>query len=321
MSVKSWPKEASLSAQQFPSRKIWEQITIKPSWKQLCHLFRRRNGIREWFLKASTTLEESHSNQTRSQELEAADSIAIIKPISSASKTDTRPMLLAKQPKNVPRKSRKIPPQEALKLTTEPSVFALTQLIVGGFQTTRIISLTRLWIGGIKKLSRTTTSSCKQLLLECIPDKATNEVILAMVAFKEQGTELKRRALRANQMQYTVWTMAATKTSSTCELHLSGIQSNKVETECRFTMRFILRPRHLQSVITKSQFRKRWEEDSACLKQRTQIDTIVHPRNCKFSSVGSLDNMSRQKTKEWDGGIADRQISAAHSSLGVGGLR
>jgi len=35
-------------------------------------------------------------------------------------------MLLAKQPKRVPRKSRKIPPQEALKLTTEPSVFALT---------------------------------------------------------------------------------------------------------------------------------------------------------------------------------------------------
>jgi len=128
-----------------------------------------------------------------------------------------------------------------------------------------------------------------------------------MVACKERGTELKHRALRANQMQYTVWTMAATKTSSTCELHLSGIQSNKVEIECRFTMRFILRPRHL-AVTAKSQFRNRWEEDSACLKQRTQINTIVHPRNCKFSSVGSLDNMSRQKTKEWDGGIVDRQI-------------
>jgi len=54
-------------------------------------------------------------------------------PESSASKTEQSPRLLAKPPKNVPLKSRKIPPQAAFKLTTESSVFALTQVMVGGF--------------------------------------------------------------------------------------------------------------------------------------------------------------------------------------------
>jgi len=37
--------------------------------------------------------------------------------------------------------------------------------------------------------------------------------------------------------------------------------------------------------------------------------------------VGSLDNMSSQKTNECDGGIADREIREAHSSLAGGGLK
>jgi len=160
--VTSWPKEAILSAQQFPSRKTWEQITIIPCCKQLCQRFLRRIGMRVVFLKACTALEESHSSHKRFQWLLIANSIARIKPISSASKTDPLPILLAKQPKNVPQKSRKIPPQEALKFATKPSVLAFTQLMVGVFQSTGTISLTRRKVGGTKKLFKTATSKGRQ---------------------------------------------------------------------------------------------------------------------------------------------------------------
>jgi len=86
VSVASWPKVASLSTQQF--------------------LFGRH---------------ENKLPSYRAANSYASDSIAIINPMSSASKADPLPTLLAKHPKKVPRKSRKIPPQEALRLATEPS--------------------------------------------------------------------------------------------------------------------------------------------------------------------------------------------------------
>jgi len=136
----TWPNEASMSAQQSSSRKIWEQITIRPSWKQLCHRFRKQKGLKEGFLKAWSALNESISSHSRFLLFWEEYSIAKIKPISSASKTKTPPRLLAKHPKNVPLKSRKIPPQEALKSIMKPFVLAFTQIMVGAFRTTEMTS-------------------------------------------------------------------------------------------------------------------------------------------------------------------------------------
>ena len=47
----------------------------------------------------------------------------------------------------------------------------------------------------------------------------------------------------------------------------------------------------------------------------------MQPLNCKFSSVGSLDNINRQNIKEWDGGMQGRQIAVAQSRFGGAGLR
>ena len=54
----------------------------------------KKIGITEGFLKACTTLDESHSIHNRVHCLLTANSMAKIKPISSASKTDTCPTLL-----------------------------------------------------------------------------------------------------------------------------------------------------------------------------------------------------------------------------------
>jgi len=43
---------------------MWEQITVIPRWKQLCHRLRKQKGIVEEFLKASTALVESLSIQS-----------------------------------------------------------------------------------------------------------------------------------------------------------------------------------------------------------------------------------------------------------------
>jgi len=77
---------------------------------------------------------------------------------------------------------------------------------------------------------------------------------------------------------------------------------------------------HFQMIVANSQWRNRWDEVFASRKQRTQTDTKVQPRSLRFSSVGSLDNIKRQKTNECDGGMQERQITASQSSLARGGL-
>jgi len=94
---------------------------------------------------------------------------------------------------------------------TEPSLFALIQLMVGGFQKTVIISFLRLWEGGIKKFCKITTSDGKQLPVELDPDKVTMADILDIVAWIETLLELKEIEFLANQMEWTVCTMLKRK--------------------------------------------------------------------------------------------------------------
>jgi len=74
VSAISCPISASPSAQRLPSRKIWEQITVRPLWVQLCQRFRRMLGIREGLWKAWTALLESVSSHKRNQFLETVNS-------------------------------------------------------------------------------------------------------------------------------------------------------------------------------------------------------------------------------------------------------
>lgn len=94
--------------------------------------------------------------------VDAAYSITIMSPKISASKKETEPMLLAKPPRKVPRESRKRPPQANIKFLTDPSVLAFTQGTEGAFQTTGIMSRTRLCKGETNRFSKITTSENKQ---------------------------------------------------------------------------------------------------------------------------------------------------------------
>jgi len=86
-----------------------------------------------------------------------------------------------KTPKKVPVKSLKIPPQEELRPITESSVFAFTQVIVGGFQITGTIPFTHWYDGGIKRLFRKSTSPITQLPVEFTPDMVTKVEIFVKV--------------------------------------------------------------------------------------------------------------------------------------------
>lgn len=84
-------------------------------------------------------------------------------------------------PKKALVKSLKIPPQEELIPITDLSVFAFTQVIVGGFQIIDTISSTRWYDGGINRLCSKSTSPITQLLVEFTPDMVTKVEIIAKV--------------------------------------------------------------------------------------------------------------------------------------------
>lgn len=87
-SVTTCPWLASLPAQPFPSRKMWEESTWIPWEKQFCQRFRHQIEIREDLEKAKRSLVESPSIQINLQWCLAAISIAIMNLMISASKTE-----------------------------------------------------------------------------------------------------------------------------------------------------------------------------------------------------------------------------------------
>jgi len=138
----SCPIFTNMSAQQLPSRKIWDAMIWMPRLRALCHLFRSSKGTKEGFENIKIALDESLSNQTFRHPWLAACFIAGMKAKTSKWKTEATPMLQTKAPRKEPWESQKRPPQAAWPSITEPSVLTFNQGEVGAFQTTGIISFT-----------------------------------------------------------------------------------------------------------------------------------------------------------------------------------
>jgi len=103
--------------------------------------------------------------------------------------------------------------------------------------------------------------------------------------------------------------IATTHTSRTYELQWVGIQCNKEAMEDISIIQFIFICNQCQRWREKAQSRNEFKEVLSEAKQKTQIETIKQPRERRFSSVGNLRCMRRQKIKEWDGGMQGRQIT------------
>jgi len=99
------------------------------------------------------------------------------------------------------------------------------------------------------------------------------------------------------------------------------MQSRIAEKECKEILVLNFAPSHFQLRTANSHSRNKCDEVSSCLKQRTQMETIVQPRICKLSSVGSFDSIMRQKTNECEGGLQALQITFVQSRVTRGVFR
>ena len=188
---------------------MWEEITWITRERALCHRLRSKTGTNDKFLKTKQVLVESLSNQMFDHLLWATYSKARIKPCTSTMKTEQLPKLQVKAPKNVPKWSRKKPPQAPWLPITEPSVLTLTQKAVGAFLQTETTSLIcRLW-WGTKNKSISKASKAIHLPEDKLPlvpiKQCTHTWITCMVVLFEEN----RRLFLAHHSKWSMWTIAA----------------------------------------------------------------------------------------------------------------
>lgn len=231
------------------------------------------------------------------------------------------PRLQVKSPRNVLSWSLNNPPQALCLPMTEPSVLTFSQGGEGAFYNTITISLT-LWLWGeTENESRKLKSEVKQLPVEELPLIATKECVRTLAAWIVTFLIEKCNVLRDNQIVCRVCTTTTINMLETWEELRSGIQERRERTVERSNTQLSLPPSQYQSSTTMGHHRNKCSNGSSDFKQKEQIETITQPKFRRFSSVGILPCISRQKIKEWEGGILEFQRRSAQGSNTLTNLR
>jgi len=92
---------------------------------------------------------------------------------------------------------------------------------------------------------------------------------------------------------------------------------SKEAIEVQLITHFSFPPSQVHNSAANGQWRNKWFEFSSLLKQKQQTETITQPFVQRFSSVGILSCIRRQREKEWDGGIQLFQMISAQGKVGA----